>query len=332
MSCHKVAAVLLAMGFAFTTSATFALDSGDITLTSIRGDVRIVVDGVPRTLKVGAALEPPATIETGRDGTVELKQGETSVSIGPDTKLDFPKLASKGGPIDRIVQQRGNAFYKIGKRGGRQLRVETPVLVGCIKGTQFNVAVDDFTSTISLFEGRLEVHAVDESDVIDLIAGEVAMRKSDGASISVIKMDASSAPVPVRPTSSRGEIGHGKREDVDTPLPRTISAASEATAVEVTPANPPPPVVDTGVPVNAAADVGTRVPTVTPPMDAAGTVLDQLKNDDAALGLDGNRGRGNGNDSDHDDSSNPGHSSHGRDPSPPNGADTVVEELKHHRK
>ena len=109
-------------------------------------------------------LELPATLRTGRDGAIELKQGATTVSVGPETLLEFPALEKRGAPIDRIVQPRGNAFYNIGKREGRKLRVETPYLVGVIKGTQFNVAAQDERTTISLFEGLLEVRASDDSD------------------------------------------------------------------------------------------------------------------------------------------------------------------------
>ena len=77
------------------------------------------------------------------DGAVGLIQGATIVNIGPDTVLEFPALKKVGGPIDRIVQPRGNAFYGIGKRGGRKLRIETPYLVGVVKGTQLNVAAQD---------------------------------------------------------------------------------------------------------------------------------------------------------------------------------------------
>ena len=74
---------------------------------------------------------------------MELQQGATTLSVGPETLLEFPALEKRGAPIDRIVQPRGNVFYNIGKREGRKLRIETPYLVGVVKGTQFNVAAQD---------------------------------------------------------------------------------------------------------------------------------------------------------------------------------------------
>src|SRR6185503_13038023 len=182
-------AIMLACVALCASPAARALDTGDIVVASVKGEVHVAMKGTERAVRAGTVLELPATVRTGRDGAIDLKQGATSVSVGPDTLLEFPALEKAGGPIDRIVQPRGNAFYSIGKREGRKLRVETPYLVGVVKGTQFNVAAQGDSTTISLFEGRLEVHATDESDVVDLNAGEIATRKRGDKTITVLKMD-----------------------------------------------------------------------------------------------------------------------------------------------
>ena len=196
--------------------AANAVDSGDIVVVSSKGEVHISVNGAERKLRAGGVLELPASLRTGRDGSVELKQGATTVSIGPESQLDFPALEKRGAPIDRIVQPGGNAFYNIGKREGRKLRVETPYLVAVIKGTQFNVAARSDATTISLFEGLLEVRAADDSSVIDLKAGEIATRKQGDKSIGVLKMDAGKAP----PTGSRPSPGGESGGTLGTTAPR----------------------------------------------------------------------------------------------------------------
>src|SRR5262249_55781662 len=123
-------------------------------------------------------------------------------NIGPDTLLEFPALEIRGGPIDRIVQPSGNVFYSVGKRAGRKLRVETPLLVGVVKGTQFNVAVQADASTISLFEGLLDIRAADDSSVVDIKAGEIAARRRGDASINVLKMDGKTPPPPRAPAAA----------------------------------------------------------------------------------------------------------------------------------
>lgn len=206
-------AIPLFLSVLFVAPAAFALDSGEIVVVSAKGEVQVTMKGAAVNVRAGSVLELPATLSTGRDGSVELKQGATTVSVGPDTTLDFPALEKPGAPIDRILQPSGNAFYNIGKRDGRKLRVETPYLVGVVKGTQFNVSSRDEATTISLFEGLLEVRATNDSAVVDLKAGEIAARRRGDKSISVIRMDSgrlpSSAPRPAgdqgsSPDSPRG--------------------------------------------------------------------------------------------------------------------------------
>jgi len=239
------ATLLFACAALLGAPAAFAVDSGDIIVVSSKGEVHITMNGAERKVRAGGVLELPAQVRTGRDGNVELRQGTTTVSVGPETLLEFPALEKRGAPIDRIVQPRGNAFYNIGKRDGRKLRVETPYLVGVIKGTQFNVASQDEATTISLFEGLLEVRATDDSDVVDLKAGEIASRKRGDKSISIIRMDAGKAP----PTSSRPSPGNGSN-----------SGAPRPTTPRVPPANPgDEPLVADHRPIDVRPDVGLNV-------------------------------------------------------------------------
>src|SRR5688500_2506644 len=76
--------------------AAHALDSGDIVITTLKGEVQVTMNGGARAVRVGSVLELPATVRTGRDGAIDLRQGATSVSVGPDTELDFPALEIPG--------------------------------------------------------------------------------------------------------------------------------------------------------------------------------------------------------------------------------------------
>src|SRR5690554_7219392 len=70
----------------------FAVDAGDIVVVSARGEVHATMNGAERALRAGTVLELPATVQTGRDGNVELRQGATTVRVGPGTLLEFPAL------------------------------------------------------------------------------------------------------------------------------------------------------------------------------------------------------------------------------------------------
>ena len=294
---------LLACASLLAAPAANAIDSGDIVVVSTKGEVHITVNGAPRKVSAGGVLELPATVRTGRDGNIEIRQGASSVNVGPETLLEFPALEKRGAPIDRIQQPRGNAFYNIGKREGRKLRVETPYLVAVIKGTQFNVAAQDETTTISLFEGLLEVRASDDSDVIDLKAGEIASRRRGEDSITTIRMDAGKAPAaprapgsgsnnrtpgPINPRIAPSDDGNESllTDRVVNSAPLDLSVNTDLRASEspidtsVTAANPadlgaPVAEVSTTVPVDVGADLVSADPGVSAAVDvAAGTTVD----------------------------------------------------------
>jgi hypothetical protein len=274
---HRSLVGLCLSFLALFSSAAFAVDAGDIVISSTKGEVHFIVNGAARALRAGSVLELPANIRTGRDGAVELRQGATSISVGPETLLEFPALEKAGGPIDRVVQPRGNAFYNIGKRPGRKLRVETPFLVGVVKGTQFNVAAQENSTTISLFEGLLEIRSADDADVVDLHAGEVARLDRGGSDISVLKMDGKTIPVPRAPAGTGSnnnapapsaqpaapapapvDVGGDVRFVEHDPGPRAETAAPESVAEANAPAR-----------VDVSSDVpGTEVVSTTPAADA----------------------------------------------------------------
>jgi hypothetical protein len=190
---RSVAVSLAAMLFACVTlSATAATTAsrGDVVVVTVHGSVTATMAGMTVPLSGGAILQLPATVRTAADGAVELRQGTSTFAAAGNTELEIPESAAADGLIERIIQIRGNAFYNIGKRPGTRLRVEAPYLVAVIKGTQFNVAAQDDSTTIALFEGHLEVRASDDSDVVDLDAGEIAIRRRDDVSISVLRLNA----------------------------------------------------------------------------------------------------------------------------------------------
>src|SRR5690606_9123715 len=137
----------------------------------------------------GDLIVPPVFLSTGENGAAQLRQGDTQFSIAPGTALEIPASADPASLIDLVIQSRGSVFYDVAPREANRLRVETPYLVAVVKGTQFNVAVQDEGTTVSLFEGRLGIETPDGADALDLEAGEIAIGYGDQASIIVLRMD-----------------------------------------------------------------------------------------------------------------------------------------------
>ncbi|HEY3516208.1 MAG TPA: FecR domain-containing protein, partial [Gammaproteobacteria bacterium] len=189
---HFAPALLLVVVAASSHAGSNAVRDADgsrISVTAVAGDVDFTMAGAAVAVAPNATVLLPARIVTGHDGTVGLTQAGTNVSVASDTDVEIPAEAVDGNLIARLVQRRGNVFYDVAPRDLGKLRVETPLLVAVIKGTQFNVAVQPDSTTISLFEGRLEIRTPDDSDVVQLNAGEIAIRSLVDNEIRVVGMD-----------------------------------------------------------------------------------------------------------------------------------------------
>ena len=184
---------VLALAFASIALGSPAA-ADDIEVVDTQGDVRVTQQGAESAAKPGTVLVLPSTLVTGANGAADLRQGATAMGVGPNTRLEFPEPAQAAGPSERVDQPRGTAFYTVAGRSSR-LRVETPYLVAVIKGTQFNVVVEPDASTISLYEGSLEVRATEGDAVVQLTAGEIATRRRGEDGIRVIRMKDGAAAV-----------------------------------------------------------------------------------------------------------------------------------------
>lgn len=240
VAAQLVLAFTLLCGWTLTaTAADSTPQASDVVVAAIKGDVHVSTSGTERAVREGTVIELPASVRTGADSSIELRQGQTSVKVAADSQIDIPATAARGELLDRVLQPRGNAFYSVAKRTVKKLRVETPYLVAVIKGTQFNVAVQDETATISLYEGKLEIRATDESDVTDLNAGEIAIRHGGDKTIRVIRMD-NGQPVPREHGNDRAAVPTTGSQDSGGTIPtRTpVDVAADNLPIGVTPIGP----------------------------------------------------------------------------------------------
>src|SRR5688572_27624805 len=192
--------VVAASSHAASDAAGTAPDSR-ITVTDVAGDVAVTMAGNAEAVSPKSIVLLPARIVTGHDGTLGLTQAGTRISVSNDTDVEIPAEAVDGNLVARLVQHSGNVFYDVAPRDVGKLRVETPFLVAVIKGTQFNVSVQEDGTTISLFEGHLEIRTPDDSDVVELNAGEIAIRSLIDDSIRIIGMDDLRVAVPDAPAA-----------------------------------------------------------------------------------------------------------------------------------
>jgi FecR protein len=195
---RSLALLFALLFFSSAVKAQSATDeAGPLIVEEASGAAKIKMANRWLSPAAGMMVTLPATVSTGSNGSIQLRQDETVISVAANTAIELIAGAEPGAPLQRAVQDRGSAFYDIAPRVRSRLRVETPWLVAVIKGTEFNVTVAAETSTVALFEGRLQIEAPGSSDVVDLHQGQIAKRHKDDAGITVVGMDDTEA-VPER--------------------------------------------------------------------------------------------------------------------------------------
>ncbi|MGH8265294.1 MAG: hypothetical protein ACRET4_17600, partial [Steroidobacteraceae bacterium] len=75
-----VLAFTLLFGWSFAAAAAdSAPRATDVVVAAIKGDVHVSISGTERAVHEGTVIELPASVRTGADSSIELRQGQTSV-------------------------------------------------------------------------------------------------------------------------------------------------------------------------------------------------------------------------------------------------------------
>lgn len=163
---HSVASWLLIAAAAGVCSAQnpsiFSSDSA-ARVVRLAGQVSVLKDSTPWALNVGSVVQVKQVILTGSDGFAILQVSDGSTfEVYPNSRVTF--RANPGNLRDLLDVWLGRVKVHIQKLGGQpnSNRVKTPTAVISVRGTVFDVVVEDETSTlVSVEEGQVSVdHAL----------------------------------------------------------------------------------------------------------------------------------------------------------------------------
>jgi len=127
---------------------------------ALGGQVSVMRDSVPWALEVGDQVQPRQLIVTGPDGfaTFQLSDGST-FDVYPNSRATFRDNPGEWRDLLRIWL--GRVKVKIQKLNGQpnHNRVDTPTAVISVRGTVFDVAVEDEddTTLVVVDEGQVAV-------------------------------------------------------------------------------------------------------------------------------------------------------------------------------
>lgn len=147
------------------------------TATKLNGQVSVLRERYPWALAEGDKVQPQQVITTGPDGYAQFQVSDGSTfEVYPNSKLIFrPNSGNLKDLVDVLI---GKIKVHIEKIGGQPNpnNVKTPSAVISVRGTIFDVQVDEEDNTvIAVTEGLVAVrHALKPSNTERLVgAGEV---------------------------------------------------------------------------------------------------------------------------------------------------------------
>lgn len=169
--------LLLAVGSVLCSAQILPLSTeAAAKVISLTGQVSVLRDSQPWALNVGDSVQIQQVIVTGPDGFAQFQVSDGSnFEVYPNSNVIFRK--NPGNWRDLLDVLVGRVKIHIQKWGGQPNpnRVLTPTAVISVRGTTFDVAVDDDdeTTIVSVEEGVVDVrHALRPGQTKTLNAGE----------------------------------------------------------------------------------------------------------------------------------------------------------------
>jgi len=135
-------------------------ENGAAKVITLNGQVSVLRDNSPWVLNVGDAVQPRQVIVTGPDGFAVFQVSDGSTfEVFPNARVVFRE--NPGSWRDLLDILLGRVKVHIQKLGGQPNynRVRTPTAVISVRGTVFDVAIEDEddTTLVSVEEGQVGV-------------------------------------------------------------------------------------------------------------------------------------------------------------------------------
>jgi hypothetical protein len=153
--------LLLAVGVGVCPAQIFQTDSTSAaaTVEFLAGRVSVLRDSQPWALDVGSQVKPQEIIVTGPDGYAKFKIADGSTfEVYPNSRVTFRN--TPGDWKDLLELWIGWVKVHVEKLGGQpnRNRVRTPTAIISVRGTTFDVNVEDEDTTLVMVdEGVVEV-------------------------------------------------------------------------------------------------------------------------------------------------------------------------------
>jgi FecR protein len=128
-------------------------------------------DHVPEEVSLGKTALPPDAIVTAPGEVRIIELGRDILELYPSTAVT---VKASSGNVTTVQVITGTVRATVAKRKSQTFRIETPMLVGTVKGTVFEVSTTTAASAVSVHEGRVAVKAKHGIGGVDVTPGRTA--------------------------------------------------------------------------------------------------------------------------------------------------------------
>jgi len=178
-------------------------------VTQLTGEARVIHPGLQSaSLKVNAEIAPGDTLVTGNSGRATLVHGRDYILVAPNSELKLPKGAQPSG-FTRVIESLGSILFKVEHTAIPHFAVETPMLAAVVKGTTFNVVVNEQRTSVEVIQGIVQVSAF-QGGMTRLVEGGgiVAVEPRNPATLFDVNKPAAAPPIGIKVAAS-GWTGTG---------------------------------------------------------------------------------------------------------------------------
>ena len=178
-------------------------------VTQLTGEARVIHPGLQSaSLKVNAEIAPGDTLVTGNSGRATLVHGRDYILVAPNSELKLPKGAQPSG-FTRVIESLGSILFKVEHTAIPHFAVETPMLAAVVKGTTFNVVVNEQRTSVEVIQGIVQVSAF-QGGMTRLVEGGgiVAVEPRNPATLFDVAKPAAAPPIGIKVAAS-GWTGTG---------------------------------------------------------------------------------------------------------------------------
>jgi len=181
---------------AVVSMAPLHADDGSATVIALSGRVSLLTDNGPWALNVSDTITPGKVIITGPDGYAQFRVSDGSTfEVFQNSNTTFRRSRSNWSDIlDVIVGHVKVHIQKLMDNKPNHNKVHTPIAVISVRGTIFDVLVeDDDVTRVSVDEGQVAVEnltapgaqkLLNPGETVRVFRGQVLARKVDKGSIA----------------------------------------------------------------------------------------------------------------------------------------------------